>query len=65
MTNPRRFFAIVALAVMAGVPLFLAPAGAQQLSDREKQIGGKFMYMVSILLLLPNLNTLTSVFCTG
>jgi hypothetical protein len=42
MTNRRRFFTIVALAVSAGVPLLLVPAGAQQLSDREKQIGGKF-----------------------
>ena len=56
MTKSRRFFAIAALAVLASVPLFLAPAGAQQLSDREKQIGGKFMCMCSCSQVLTQCN---------
>jgi cytochrome c-type biogenesis protein CcmH/NrfF len=56
MTNSRRLFAIVALAVMASVPLLLVPAGAQQLSDREKQIGGKFMCMCNCSQVLTQCN---------
>jgi cytochrome c-type biogenesis protein CcmH len=56
MTNSRRFFAIAALAVMASVPLLLVPAGAQQLSDREKQIGGKFMCMCGCSQVLTQCN---------
>jgi cytochrome c-type biogenesis protein CcmH len=33
------------LVAMAVAPLLIVPAGAQQLSDRAKQIGGKFMCM--------------------
>jgi cytochrome c-type biogenesis protein CcmH/NrfF len=40
MTRARLVFAVAAL-VMIGI----APAGAQQSSDRAKQIGGKFMCM--------------------
>jgi cytochrome c-type biogenesis protein CcmH len=56
MTSSRRFFAIAALVMMASVPLFLAPAGAQQLSDREKQIGGKFMCMCGCSQVLTQCN---------
>ncbi len=56
MTNSRRFFAIAALVVVASVPLLLAPAGAQQLSDREKQIGGKFMCMCGCSQVLTQCN---------
>jgi cytochrome c-type biogenesis protein CcmH len=56
MTNSRRFFAVAALAAMAGVPLFLVQAGAQQLSDREKQIGGKFMCMCGCSQVLTQCN---------
>jgi cytochrome c-type biogenesis protein CcmH len=40
MTKGRSFVAIAVLLGMAGVPLLIAPAGAQQ-TDRAKQIGGK------------------------
>jgi cytochrome c-type biogenesis protein CcmH len=56
MTNSRRFFAVAALVAMAGVPLFLVQAGAQQLSDREKQIGGKFMCMCGCSQVLTQCN---------
>ena len=45
MTRSRRFAAVAALLMMAAAPLLFTIAGAQQLSDREKQIGGKFMCM--------------------
>ncbi|HUE56908.1 MAG TPA: cytochrome c-type biogenesis protein CcmH [Candidatus Udaeobacter sp.] len=56
MTNSRRFFAVAALVAMAGVPLFLVQAVAQQLSDREKQIGGKFMCMCGCSQVLTQCN---------
>ncbi|MFI5106807.1 MAG: cytochrome c-type biogenesis protein CcmH [Terriglobales bacterium] len=45
MIRVRRFAAIAVLAAMAAAPLVITPAGAQQPSDRAKQIGGKFMCM--------------------
>ncbi len=45
MTKARATAAIMMLAMLAVAPLLVAPLGAQQLSDRAKQIGGKFMCM--------------------
>ena len=43
MTKARPIAVVVALAMFAIAPLLITPVGAQQLSDRAKQIGGKFM----------------------
>jgi cytochrome c-type biogenesis protein CcmH len=56
MTSSRRFAGVAALLLMAAAPLWLATAGAQQLSDREKQIGGKFMCMCSCSQVLTQCN---------
>jgi cytochrome c-type biogenesis protein CcmH len=45
MTKARRSSALAMLAAMAVAPLLITSAGAQQSSDRAKQIGGKFMCM--------------------
>jgi cytochrome c-type biogenesis protein CcmH len=45
MTKVRHLVLVAVLSVCASAPLLLAPVGAQQLSDRAKQIGGKFMCM--------------------
>jgi cytochrome c-type biogenesis protein CcmH/NrfF len=45
MTNLRRWSAAAMLLAMAAAPLLITSAGGQQLSDRAKQIGGKFMCM--------------------
>jgi cytochrome c-type biogenesis protein CcmH len=45
MTRGRTLIAIVILLALATLPALIAPVGAQQLSDRAKQIGGKFMCM--------------------
>src|SRR5215510_14758937 len=45
MTKPRPIAAIAALLMIASLQLLTAPAGGQQLSDRAKQIGHKFMCM--------------------
>lgn len=45
MTKVRAIAAIAMLAMFAVMPLLNTPLGAQQLSDRAKQIGGKFMCM--------------------
>jgi len=45
MTRPRPIAAIAALLMIASLPLMTTPAGGQQLSDRAKQIGHKFMCM--------------------
>ncbi len=45
MTKVRAIAAIAMLAMFAVMPLLITPLGAQQLSDRAKQIGGKFMCM--------------------
>ena len=56
MTKPRRFLALFGLLAMAATPLLLTTAGAQQLSDREKQIGGKFMCMCGCSQVLTQCN---------
>ena len=43
MTEARPIAAIALLVMSAMAPLLITPAGAQQLSDRAKHIGGKFM----------------------
>ena len=45
MTKKRPVVAITMLAMFAAVPLLITPVGAQQLSERAKQVGGKFMCM--------------------
>jgi cytochrome c-type biogenesis protein CcmH len=45
MIRARGLAGMALLAAMAAAPLLIAPAGAQQPSDRAKQIGGKFMCM--------------------
>jgi hypothetical protein len=45
MTSARTIGALAMLALFATAPLLIAPLGAQQLSDRAKQVGGKFMCM--------------------
>lgn len=45
MTKVRPIAAFAMLALFATAPLLIVPAGAQQLSDRAKQVGGKFMCM--------------------
>ena len=45
MIRFRMFAGFVLLAALAAAPLMVVPLGAQQLSDRAKQIGGKFMCM--------------------
>jgi len=56
MTRARRFAAIAALGIIASVPLVTVPMGAQDLSDRAKQIGGKFMCMCSCNQVLTQCN---------
>ena len=56
MTKLRRFAAQLGLLTMAVALLLFAPAGAQQLSDREKQIGGKFMCMCGCSQVLTQCN---------
>src|SRR5260370_1436079 len=43
MTKARAIAAVAVLAMFAIAPLLITPVGAQQLTDRAKQIGGKFM----------------------
>jgi hypothetical protein len=45
MTKARAIAAITIMALFAIMPLLITPVGAQQLSDRAKQVGGKFMCM--------------------
>jgi cytochrome c-type biogenesis protein CcmH len=56
MTKTRSVVTMAVLAVFAIVPLLIAPVGAQQLSDREKQIGGKFMCMCGCSQVLTECN---------
>lgn len=57
MTKPRKLTATLALAVIAaGAPLFTPPVRAQQLSDRAKQVGGKFMCMCGCSQVLTQCN---------
>jgi cytochrome c-type biogenesis protein CcmH len=56
MTKARAIAAITMLAMFAVAPLLVTPVGAQQLSDRAKQIGGKFMCMCSCSQVLTQCN---------
>jgi cytochrome c-type biogenesis protein CcmH/NrfF len=56
MTKARTIAAIMMLTMLAMVPLLVAPLGAQQLSDRAKQIGGKFMCMCGCSQVLTECN---------
>jgi cytochrome c-type biogenesis protein CcmH len=56
MTKSRRFAAMLRLLTIAAAPLLFTTAGAQQLSDREKQIGGKFMCMCGCSQVLTQCN---------
>ena len=56
MTRVRPLAAVAALMMIGIAPLLIAPAGAQQLSDRAKQIGGKFMCMCSCNQVLTQCN---------
>jgi cytochrome c-type biogenesis protein CcmH/NrfF len=56
MTKGRPIAAIVIMALLATAPLLIAPVGAQQLSDRAKQVGGKFMCMCNCSQVLTECN---------
>lgn len=56
MTRGRALFAIVSLLALATLPALVVPVGAQQLSDRAKQIGGKFMCMCGCSQVLTECN---------
>jgi len=56
MTKKRPVAAIMMLAMFAVVPLLIKPAGAQQLSERAKQVGGKFMCMCNCNQVLTGCN---------
>jgi cytochrome c-type biogenesis protein CcmH len=56
MTKTRAIAAIAMLALFAIAPLLLTPVGAQQLSDRAKQVGGKFMCMCGCSQVLTECN---------
>jgi cytochrome c-type biogenesis protein CcmH len=56
MTKVRRVAAAAILLLFAIAPLLLTPVGAQQLSDRAKQIGGKFMCMCGCSQVLTQCN---------
>jgi cytochrome c-type biogenesis protein CcmH len=53
------------LAMLAVAPLLVAPLGAQQLSDRAKQIGGKFMCMCTCSQVLTQCNHIGCTTSTG
>jgi len=56
MTKTRGLLLIAVLGVCASGPLLITPVGAQQLSDRAKQIGGKFMCMCGCSQVLTQCN---------
>jgi cytochrome c-type biogenesis protein CcmH len=56
MTKARAIAALTMLAMFATAPLLITPVGAQQLTDRAKQIGGKFMCMCSCSQVLTECN---------
>src|SRR6202795_1010229 len=56
MTKTRAVAAITMLAMFAVVLLLITPAGAQQLSERAKQVGGKFMCMCNCNQVLTGCN---------
>jgi cytochrome c-type biogenesis protein CcmH len=43
MIKARSMAAITLLAMFGTAPLFITPLGAEQLTDRAKEVGGKFM----------------------
>jgi cytochrome c-type biogenesis protein CcmH/NrfF len=51
-----RLVGVAAFAVFAIAPVLTTPSGAQQLSDRAKQIGGKFMCMCGCSQVLTQCN---------
>ncbi|HET8923785.1 MAG TPA: cytochrome c-type biogenesis protein CcmH [Candidatus Acidoferrum sp.] len=56
MIKFRRIAAALVLLLIAIAPLMFIPVGAQQLSDRGKQIGGKFMCMCGCSQVLTQCN---------
>jgi cytochrome c-type biogenesis protein CcmH len=56
MTKARSIAAMAMLAMFAMMPLLIIPTGAQQLSDRAKHIGGKFMCMCGCSQVLTECN---------
>src|SRR5712664_1164213 len=56
MTKARTIAAAAMLAMFALALLLITPVGAQQLSDRAKQTGGKFMCMCSCSQVLTQCN---------
>src|SRR5712692_8997372 len=56
MTKARTIAATAMLAMFALALLLITPVGAQQLSDRAKQIGGKFMCMCTCSQVLTQCN---------
>ena len=56
MTRGRTLIAVALLLALASLPALIAPVGAQQLSDRAKKIGGKFMCMCSCSQVLTECN---------
>ena len=56
MIRARYLAAAAALVLLATAPLLIVPMGAQDLSDRAKQIGGKFMCMCSCSQVLTQCN---------
>jgi cytochrome c-type biogenesis protein CcmH len=56
MTKARSLVAAGLLLALAAWPLLIAPVGAQQLSDRAKKIGGKFMCMCGCSQVLTECN---------
>ena len=56
MTKARAIAALTLLMLFASTPLLITPLGAQQLTDRAKQVGGKFMCMCSCSQVLTECN---------
>jgi cytochrome c-type biogenesis protein CcmH/NrfF len=56
MTKARPIAALAILTLLAAAPVLVTPLGAQQLSDRAKQVGGKFMCMCSCSQVLTECN---------
>jgi cytochrome c-type biogenesis protein CcmH len=56
MTRGRTLAAMALLLALATLPTLIVPVGAQQLSDRAKQIGGKFMCMCGCSQVLTECN---------
>jgi cytochrome c-type biogenesis protein CcmH len=56
MTKRHPLTAVAVLLGFAALPLLIAPVGAQQLTDRAKKIGGKFMCMCGCSQVLTECN---------